>query len=43
MKDFSYDVNISKIFIMDNKNVLHKSPNLNEKPRKQVNNFIEYF
>ena len=42
MKDFSNDVNISKIFIMDNKNVLDKLPKLHEKPRKQVNNFIEY-
>ena len=42
MKDFSNDVNISKIFIMDNKNVLDKLPKLPEKPRKQVNNFIEY-
>ena len=42
MKDFSNDVNISKIFIMDNKNVLDKLPKLHEKSRKQVNNFIEY-
>ena len=27
---------------MDNKNVLDKSPNLNENPRKQVNNFIKH-
>ena len=42
MKDFSNYVKISKIFIMDNKNVLHKSLYLNENPRKQVKNFIEY-
>ena len=36
IKDLYNYVNISKIFILDNKNVS------NEKPSKQINHFIEY-
>ena len=42
MKEISYYVNISKIFIINNKYVLDKSPNLHKYPRKQVINFKEH-
>ena len=41
MKEISNYINISKIFINDNKNVFNKSSNINEKPRKQIKYFLE--
>ena len=42
IKEISNYVNISKIFIINNKYILDESPSLHEYPRKQVNNFFKY-